>query len=371
YTLPFNEHEKLEAGYQAALHESDDITTLSEYNTESASYVLLPAFGHTTTYYRNVQAAYAMYAREFGSWGMQLGVRGEFTDRTVTLQDSAAEFGINRWDLFPTIHTSYSISGTQQIMASYTRRIDRPRGWYLEPFETWSDAFTVRRGNPALKPEYIDSWELAYQTHIGATLASAEIYHRNTHNKVEFVRSVYRDNISLRTVENVGQEFSTGVELMFNANLKDTWDLYLLGNLYDYRVEGELHGRSFAEQSFTWNVRFNNTFTLFRGTLLQINASYNSPSVSAQGRREGYVVTNVALRQEFFNRRLSAILDIADVLRTAERESTLSGPDFTSWNYYFADGPVVTLTLRYNLSTRRPDREQERQQRDDFGTDEF
>ncbi len=371
YVLPFSETDRLEAGYQASVHDSKDITTLSEYNTATGNYDLLPAFGHSTDYFRNVQAMYSMYAMEIGDWGLQAGLRGEFTDRQVTLEDSTAEFSINRWDIFPSVHMSYSLSATEQLMASYTRRIDRPRGWYLEPFETWSDAFTVRRGNPELKPEYIDSWEMGFQTHVGTSLASAEVYHRATNNKVEFVRSVYRDNITLRTVENVGQEFSTGVELMFNANVENFWDVYLLGNLYDYRVEGELSGISFAEKRFTWNVRFNNTFTMTPTTVLQANASYNSPSVSAQGRTEGFYVLNAAIRQEFFGKSLSAVLDFSDILRTGKRESTIAGPDFSAWNYYLADGPLITLTLRYSINNGPSDEKKDKQERDNFGTDEF
>lgn len=371
YILPVGEHNKFETGYQASIHDSRDITSLAEYDAVSGEYLLLPQYGHSTEYFRNVQAAYAMYAMEFGDLGLQAGLRGEFTDRIITLEDSTAEFGINRWDLFPSLHSSYNISATQQIMASYTRRIDRPRGWYLEPFLSWSDAFTVRRGNPALKPEYIDSYELGYQTHIGGTLASVEAYHRVTHNKVEFVRSVYRDNISLRTVENVGQEFSTGVELMFNANVEKIWEIYLLGNLYDYRIEGALSGVPFAEQRFTWNVRFNNTFPVTPTTVLQVNASYNSPSVSAQGRTEGFSVVNLALRQEFFGRKLSAILDYSDVLRTEKRASTMAGTDFSTWSHYLGDGPMITLTLRYNLNNGSPAPEKQKSRRDNFGTEEF
>ncbi len=371
YVLPLGEKSRLETGYQAAVNLSEDITSLAEYDSTSGAYTLLPQFGHSSEYFRNVQALYSMYAMEIGDWGLQAGLRGEFTDRHVTLQDSAAEFEINRWDLFPSLHASYSLSATQQIMASYTRRIERPRGWFLEPFLTWMDAFTVRRGNPGLEPEYIDALELAYQTHIGSALASAEIYRRTTHNTVEFVRSVYRDNVSLQTVENVGQEFSTGVELMFNARIAKIWDIYLLGNLYDYRIEGALRGESFAEQRFTWNMRFNNTFSITPTTTLQANTSYNSPSVSAQGRTEGYAVVGLALRQEFLDRSLSAILDVSDLLHSGDRESTFAGPDFSSWNYSLADGPVVTLTLRYTLSNGQGDPQKKQRERDDFGTEEF
>jgi outer membrane receptor protein involved in Fe transport len=350
YKRPLGDFSSLEAGYQANFSSADDITSLSEYDSTAQSYVLLPEFNRSTNYTRDIHALYSLYRTEVGNFGFQAGLRGEYTGRKVDVSDTSAVFEIDRWDYFPTVHTSYTISATQQIMASYSRRIERPRGWYLEPFFTWMDAYNVRIGNPDLQPEYIDSWEVGYQTHLGDNLVSLEGYHRATGNKIERVRSVYRDNITLHRVDNVGTESASGVELMFNLRAFGLWDIYLLGNLYDYRIEGALNGQSFDEQRFTWNTRFNNTFRLATGTMLQFNVSYNSPSVSAQGRTEGYVVADLAARQEFWGRRFSATLDVSDLFHTAEREYTSSGLDFSSYQYSLHDGPRVTLTLRYNLN---------------------
>jgi len=70
-------------------------------------------------------------------------------------------------------------------MASYARRIDRPRGWYLEPFITVQDAFNFSVGNPDLLPEDIDSYELNYQKRFTKDFISLEGYYRVTHNKIE------------------------------------------------------------------------------------------------------------------------------------------------------------------------------------------
>ncbi|MCZ7558458.1 MAG: TonB-dependent receptor family protein [Bacteroidia bacterium] len=370
YTLPLNSLSKLESGYQYYLFDMEDETSLSDYDTALGRYVLLPEYSRTTEYKRGVHALYAMYAGSLGPLGFQAGLRGEHTDQSVGLT-GGAQYEYQLFDLFPTLHASYSITPLQQLMASYTRRIERPRGWYLEPFESWTDAFNVRRGNPEITPEYIDSYELGVQTHIGTSLLSAELYHRVTHDKIEFVRSVYRDNITLRTVQNIGQEIATGLELMLNVDVFTFWDVYLLGNLYNNRIEGALNGEDFSRERFTWNTRLNNTFTLAPGTLLQANVSYNSPSVSAQGRTEGYVVTNIALRQEFLGGRLFATLDVSDVLRTAERESSASGPDFTAYSYELEEAPVAMLTLRYVIGSNGKERKRENRQRDDNGMEEF
>lgn len=376
YTLPVGEKGKFIAGYEGRFGAHEDNTTLSEYDPSVGDYVQLPLFNRSAKYARQSQGLYSTYSDMFGDWGLQAGLRVEHTNRHIELV-GFGEHDFRQWDFFPTLHSSYSFSPTQQLMASYTRRIEHSRPWFLEPYITWTDAYNVRSGNPDLKPEYIDSYETGYSTHLGSSLLSAEVYHRVTHNKVEFVRSVYRDesrpedNITLRSVQNVGQDYSTGVELMLNLDLFDAWDVYLLGNLFDYRIEGALNGQDFAEQTFTWNMRFNNTFKLGLGTMLQVNASYNSPTVSAQGRVEGYVLTTLAVRKELFNRQLALTLDISDVLSTGERESTFNGPDFSSYQYSMSDSPVVMLSMRWFINQAPGERERGRGAGQGMGDEEF
>lgn len=374
YTLPLTEKGKFVAGYEGRFGAHEDDNTLAEFNPSTGAYEDLPAFGRETQYARQTQGVYSMYSEMFGPVGLQAGIRAEHTDRRIELSGETFAHDFTRWDFFPTLHSSYSISPTQQFMASYTRRIEHSRPWALEPYITWVDAYNVRSGNPDLKPEYIDSYEAGYQTHLGKHLVSTEVYHRVTSNKVEFVRSAYTEaeNVTLRRAQNVGSEFSTGMELMVNLAFFDLWDVYLLGNLFDYRVEGALNGQNFTQQTFTWNTRFNNTFKLTPSTTLQVNASYNSPTVSAQGRVEGYVLTTLAVRQELFDRQLALTLDVSDVLRTGERESRFSGPDFSQYNYSFSDAPVVMLSARWFINQMQSDRGRNRPPRDSgMGEDEF
>jgi hypothetical protein len=369
YTLPLNGEKRFEAGYQSRLDRMENTSELYEYDTLSERYEFRPEFSHTTEYERDIHAVYALYAGALGRLGYQGGLRTEYVDRLVTLVGEGETFTIDRWDFFPTLHMSYEYSEGHQVMASYTRRIDRPRSWYLEPFVTWSDAYNVRQGNPALEPEYIDSYELGYQKDFGPSMVSLEAYYRLTHNKVERVQSVYQDNVMLHTVENVGKDYTFGTEVMLNLGVVTWWNINLMGNLYDYRVEGTLYERDFSEESFNWRVRANNTFRLTRATRFQINGFYNSPTVSAQGEREGFYSADVAVRQDLMDRTLSLALQVRDVLRTGKFEFTSEGPDFYSHREFTRKSPSVTLTLTYNFNNYKPERE-EPEDRDLFGGEE-
>ncbi|MFC1800228.1 TonB-dependent receptor domain-containing protein, partial [Candidatus Eisenbacteria bacterium] len=365
YVRPFNSSGKIEAGYQSRTERTDDGSELFEYNPETGEYEFQEKYSNTSEYGRDIYSLYSIYSGNESALGYQAGLRTEYTYRTTKLVDRDTSSTLQRWDFFPTLHLSYKVSDSHQTTVSYTRRIQRPRNWYLDPFITWRDAYTVSKGNPALKPEYIDSYEMGYQADIAASMLSVEAYYRLTHNTIERVQSVYEKDVILQTVENVGKDYTLGVELLLNINEIKWWAITLMGDLYDYRVKGTIYDEPFSRQSFNWSFRYSNMFKLTGSTRLQITGRYRGPTVTAQGTREGSFMTDGALRQDFMNRKLSLNLQVRDLLGTGEFEFESEGPDFYSYRKFTRESPVVTLTVSYNFNNYKPDRRQDREM-DDF-----
>jgi outer membrane receptor protein involved in Fe transport len=360
YTLPFNEKAKFEAGFQSRFSLSNDQTSLSEFDSLQAAYVNLTEYEHAVDYKQTIHSLYSTLSNEFGNFGIQAGLRGEYTGREISLVGESQEFSIDRWDIFPTLHTSYHFPGKQQIMASYSRRIERTRDWYLEPFRTWMDAYNVRIGNPALKPEFIDSYELGFQTFFGQNMFSAEFYYRVTHNKVERVQSVYDANVTLHSIENVGSDYAFGSEIMLNTDPFKWLNLNWMANLYKYRIEGNILGEPFSESSFNYNLRFNNTIKITPSTRLQINEIYNSPTATAQGTSSGHIWTNIALKQVFFNKALSVTLQVNDVFQTHHHEGTSEGQDFYRYYRFTRKAPEFMLNVTININNYKTEQKTER-----------
>jgi outer membrane receptor protein involved in Fe transport len=330
-----------------------------EYDSLTGGYEFRPEFSNVVDYEDNIHSLYALYKGEWGNFGYQGGMRGEYQYRFIELVGENDNFTLDEWDFFPSAHLSYKFPNENEIMASYTRRINRPRGWELQPFETWIDAYNVRTGNPALEPEYIDSYEMGYQNNVGRTLFSLEGYYKVTHNKIERVSSVYDVNIILQSVENVGIDYAYGAEAMLDWNLFKWFNLNLTGDVYQYRIEGMLYGDEFSRESFNWNTRVNSTFKIGESTRILINGIYYSPSVSSQGRRDGFYTTNAAIRQDVLNKKLTVTLQLRDILGNARHEFTSEGSDFYSRTEFSRKSPVVMLALTYNFNRHKQEREQE------------
>ncbi|MCL5267864.1 MAG: TonB-dependent receptor family protein [Bacteroidetes bacterium] len=357
YTLPVNESEKFSAGSEFFSRTYQDMNKLYIFNSTTGLYDFQVPFSHTNDFNRTRFAAYSMFSDKWDSLQVQVGFRTEYTYQLVAQADTSQRFAFSRWDYFPSISSSYNLGGGTQLMASYTRRIERPNGGDLEPYYSWFDANTVHIGNPSLRPELIDSYEMGLETFFGKAYFSNDLYYRFTQDKIEDINSVYAENVTLTSVANVGNDYSLGYEFSILLNPIKMWQLDFMGSVYDYKISGAVSNESFARQSFDWSIKCNNTFTLTHSTEVQLDARYHSPSVTAQGTWGGFFTTDLALKQDLIAKTLSLTLQANDLLSTGRREFTSQGVGFYDYNYYYRRAPIVMLDIQYNFNNYKSQNE--------------
>jgi len=163
YTKPFAKNAKLEIGYQLrGFNKATDYTN-EVYNYDIDSWSEIDSLFNSMNLDRNVHAAYTTYSNKFKELEFMIGLRGEYTDRVIKQNITGEKYVVNRFDYFPSVHISHPISKIFQTQASYSRRINQPRDYFLDPYTFYIDKYTIRKGNPSLNPEFSDSYELNIQ----------------------------------------------------------------------------------------------------------------------------------------------------------------------------------------------------------------
>src|SRR5690606_15057950 len=123
-----------------------------------------------------VNALYTQYGNKYGKFSVLLGLRLENTRMKGSVDsqiDSEAlqellgadvdlNFDKNYLGLFPTVNLIYELSETANVSLGYNRRINRPRGWFINPFPSRSSRTNVFQGNPDLDPAYANAFDLGY-----------------------------------------------------------------------------------------------------------------------------------------------------------------------------------------------------------------
>jgi hypothetical protein len=212
------------------------------------------------------------------------------------------------------------------------------------------DANNVRRGNPNLQPEYINSFELSYQKKLNSNFFSVEGYYRITQNKIENITLPYSPGVWLETFANIGSDYALGTEFMFNYSPTKWYTTNLMADFYDYRIKGEIEGISKDDHSFTWSARLNNTFKATANTRFQLDFSYQSGELELQGTEEGFFMANLAVKQDFMKRKASVTLQMRDVFSTMKHENTTFGDNYYQHNLFEPNTPIIMLSLSYKLN---------------------
>jgi outer membrane receptor protein involved in Fe transport len=350
YTKPVGKEGKFETGYQLRSDQENESYYFNEWNNDLNDWVDNPLYTNSLVVKRNLQSVYGIYANQLLGFEYQLGLRGEYTFRSVKNDKSEFPSELERFDYFPTVHLSRKIGEQDQALANYSRRIRRPRGFELDPFVNYMNPNTVRVGNPDLLPEYVDSYELTYQKGIGKSFISLESYYRLTHDAMTRVTELQDDGSRLLTTKNMNEEHALGAELMFNFQPGKWVNLNVSGNLYQYKLVGTVSDSDVTNSSTNYDARGNVNFRITPTTRLQVQGFYQGPSVTAQGKREDFLMTSAALKQDFFKEKLSATIQIQDIFGTASSSFTNVGDNFYDSINMKRESQVVMLTLSFRIN---------------------
>lgn len=351
YALPFAEKGKFETGYQYYSYLEDGDYSMKWWNPENQEFFWRDDIYNTFYFQEGVNSIYAILSHAWRHFEAQAGVRGEHTHTVLKSSVEGANREKNRFELFPSVHLGYTFPKEHRLLASYSRRTTRPQLFYMEPYITYRDFYTAEKGNPDIRPEYINSFEVNYRKNFGENIVSATVFHRSRKDKIERLRIPYSAGVTLDSMANVGHDYSTGVELSINLHLLRWWNTTVNGNVYHYKVKNEQAAGGNTHSSTNYDILWNNLFNVGKYTRIQLDGSFVGPSVTTQGGTDAYFYANLALRQQLCNRKLTATLAFRDLFRTAKYVSDIQSADLHSITRIKPKYPQITLTLSWTFNS--------------------
>ena len=113
------------------------------------------AYNYDVNYTENIAALYVIGTAALGRWGITAGLRGEYT-HTSGRNNVARQ---NYFSLFPNANVSFALTADRaySLVGQYSRNIQRPGFWALNPARTQVSEYLYQTGNPDLVPGYVDN----------------------------------------------------------------------------------------------------------------------------------------------------------------------------------------------------------------------
>ena len=376
YVNTINEKHKIEAGYKGTVDKNVSPVETYSGSNENNFHPVTSLFNRFT-YNQDVHAIYGTYGGRLGRFSYQAGVRGEYSNivtRSLAYMQSEEDvtpYKTHYFKLFPSTFLSYSLPNDNEVQLNYSRRISRPWEEQLNPFMNITDSTNISFGNPFLKPEYSNSFELNYIKNWDNHMFSFSGYFRTTENVIQNI-SYMENNIMKTTYENITKSTSTGTELVLKDRFFKKIDLTTSVNLFYYKLDGFSYLPQGAaspvigkmQDNFTWNVQMIANIALPKSYTLQLNGDYNARQLVAQGHEKASYSLDAGLRKTFD--KFSISLSAEDLFNSRKWSTVTNGAGFKQVSKSWWGGRQFGATLTYNFGDNMSSHNHEREDEPDF-----
>lgn len=349
YVHPFGEKAKLETGIKSNGRLINGVYSFRNFDIQNNQWVPVPGKDNDVNYKDLISAVYGEYSGEYRDFSYKGGLRGEYTYINFDLQRETQKFDNNYFDLFPSISLSQKLGLENQFQASYSRRINRPNLFFLNPFIDQIDQYTIRSGNPYLEPEYTNSYELGYTRSLKFATLTLSGFLRNTKNPINFVTSVDTNGVSTMKPENIGKSNTYGLEFIVQGGLTKWWSVNGSVSYFNTNIFENSNQFNFDKTFNAWSARFNTNAAIPNLFDVQLTYFYFGEQLSAQGKIEPMQMMNVAIQKSLFDKRVVLGFRVNDLLNQQRFSANSSGNNFSQILYQKSNSRAAFFTLTYNF----------------------
>ena len=345
YVKPFYDKWEIEMGAQVTDNDLSNDFELQDFT--DGIWVFNQGFTNVFDFRQKVFGLYGTVSFESDKWGIKLGLRREHTNTETNLVNSNLSNSRNFADLFPTLHSSFKLIKKLSLQLGYSRRIYRPSLWQLNPFINIRNNFNISAGNPDLKPEYSDSYELAAIYNTSGLSINCGIYQLNTIEKITYVTSL-ENNISKRSPENLGSSNANGIEINGKLDISKIIVMTSDFNLNRFNRRGIWGSQNFNFSGTRWSSEFRSKIKFPKDLDIEVTLNYLSEYRTVDGERGPSRNINFGVRKKIVDGRGVINLMVRDIFRTRVSESTAIRSNFIV-NNWSTSGTFFSLGLSYGF----------------------
>jgi hypothetical protein len=292
----------------------------------------------------------------------EIGLRVEYVDLKYEVDPNHNTYSSDGYDYFqpfPNARITYNLNDRNKLSAFYNRRVDRPDEVDIRIFPKYDDAEIIKVGNPALRPQFTNRFELGYRNVWDNGYFYGAVYHRISDGTItRIATTVDTTNLIYNISQNAGKGYNTGVEMVLVHDLSDKVSMNLNVNGYynqidaftvinQYPVEDPFSADK--QEIFSGNVKLNTIFNLSGSLDAQLTAIYLAPDIIPQGTIDSRFSLDLGIKKGIQNGRGEIFLNATDLLNTMVIRKEIDGNNFsyTSSDYY--ETQVIRLGYNYKF----------------------
>ncbi len=393
YVLPLGKVSQFETGYKGDFNEL--LTDYNVANTNSnGDYINNPFLTNQLNYKEKINATYTQFGSKYKKLSYQLGLRYEDTNIDINLLTTQDFRNKKYHNFFPSSFLTYEVTEATSVSLNFSRRINRPRNRFINPFAGYSSNVNIFQGNPDINPSLTSAFDLSLLTKINKVTLTTSVYYNKTKDPFQFIRRKNGETVTtiingqttvtdvlLSTPINLDTDDRFGLEFTLNYSPFKCWKLYSNFNFFQSKISGnntytllqtnETITENLDKTAFSWFTKLNSKITLPYKIDWQTIINYNAPQNTAQGKNIGVLFANVAFSKDLLKDKATLSFNVSDIFNSSKMIRQFNLPTLNSYSEMQRRVRQVNLTFTYRFNKQKNEREKQKRPQENGGGEEF
>lgn len=318
--------------------------------------------GGWATYNETIPALYGNYVFENPKFESEIGLRVEYVEIQYDVNPDHNTYksdGYNYTQPFPNVRLAYKLNDQNKISFFYNRRVDRPNEVDIRIFPKYDDAEIIKVGNPALRPQFTNLFELGYKTSWKSGNYYVAAYHRIVDGTItRIARTVPGSPLIFAVFQNADRSYNTGVEMVLSQEVTKWFSLNMSVNGYHNQIDSFTVENKYPvpdtftapkQEIFSWNAKLNNLIRLSNGLEAQVMATYLAPDIIPQGKIDWRFSLDVGIKKTIQKGKGELFLNATDLLNTMVIKKEIEGDGFNYISSDYYETQVIRVGYSYKF----------------------
>ena len=347
YARPVLKTGKLELGAKASHVVSDN--DLQFFAVRDNGKIADPLRSSHFIYTENIYAAYANVSTALSEKiQVQAGLRAEQTvaeGHSITLDQTTPR---QYFGLFPSIFVQQKVNSKYQLNYNFSRRLDRPGYNNLNPFIFYLDPYSWAKGNPDLKPQYTNSFQVTQTFKDAYTLILGYA------NTAGFMAEIPLQNVENKTTEfqtrNVDNFENANANLILPVKISPKWEVNNNLSLEYQNYTIFLAEKNRRNEQVFFTAQSTHNLLLPKNIKMEFTAGYQGPSAYGLYKIEQHWWMDAGFKRSFLKDQLDLSVNVTDIFRTRKviGAANFDG-NINAFDQYFGM-QSFRVNLRYRFS---------------------
>ena len=350
YAKPISATTVLETGYKG-IYRANNIDFQNQ-TFKSGSYVKNPALSNIFDFKEQIHAAYIQLKSEpRATFKYDIGLRAEkVMNEGSSISNSSISFQRDYFNVFPTANLAYFLNKSDFLKFSYSRRINRPGLGQLNPMIDITDSLNQHGGNPYLKPELVNAFEVGYNKEGDGWSLSSSAFYRLSNNIIRPFIDLKPNGVALTTPQNFGNATTYGVEEIMDWFPAKFWSVNTSVSIFDQKIDGSYVSSDIANEVVSWYGKMIHNFSLSKQTKLQLIGAYNSPTAMPQGTRMAVYNIDLGFQTKILKGKGGLGIVLSDIFYMQSSGNIASASNFSLERTFKVDTRAVFITFAYSFA---------------------